>query len=756
MSVDLSRVAAFLADTQLPVTATRTNEVPGYKIASVDSARPATGSVTEVEGFLRETLEQRNLVGAVGLKLEHETPLVFVDLDGDEAREFYGTFGAPKTFVVKSGKGWHLWFFAPPVCERPKIEFEAGGDSIKLSTKGYGLLPGSWHAELQTHYKIFHDRPVVMLPQEVYDAICQASGRTKARAKQRVDAAVNTGKLIKVGERDNTITAYAGYMASAGFPQQTTLIACQDLALNHCEGTPAELEKWAMDVLPAKVQRWYREWDHPDILDPFPIADYFSAVVDPEPKAVARQPKLTEDGMADHFVRVHGQNFRYHLESKTWIVFKDGRWHREATHSARKACEKLHRDVYKDHAEALPDGDPYKEAAEKFSNQRAIRQPRDNTLNIAESRLLIRTRQLDAHPRLLAVGNGVLDLTVGTYTLREGKPNDYLTIGSSVDYTPGAECPKWRQFIDDVTCGNRDLARYLQRFAGNCLTGDVDDQQFYVWLGPGGSNGKDTFANLLIRVLGEDLGKEMSFSTIAASKYKRSGSEASSDLMALHGVRFIKTTEPARGQAINEALVKQLTGKSYISARELHAKQTSFRLTGKLAILTNHPPELDVTDQGLRRRIVVVPWNAKFRTGENRNLKMEEELSQEAEGILQWMVDGLGDYDLVGLDPSTCTAVAEATSKYLDARNPLQPALEAGYIELDPEAETAGQLLRDTLLEFFDEHPAARRLADDELSDALEVWGVTGRRTNHGRIWKGIRVRTAGVTTVTTQAVHAP
>src|SRR5262249_47212839 len=150
-----------------------------------------------------------------------------------------------------------------------------------------------------------------------------------------------------------------------------------------------------------------------------------------------------------------------------------------------------------------------------------------------------------------------------------------------------------------------------------------DDQQFYIWLGKSGGNGKDTFGNTIINVLGSDLGKEMAFSTIAATKNKRSGSEASSDLMALREVRFIKTTEPGRGQAVNEALVKQMTGKSFISARELHGRQQTFRLKGKLAILTNHPPELDVTDLGLRRRVVVVPWNAKFRTGENRDIHME-------------------------------------------------------------------------------------------------------------------------------------
>src|SRR5262249_22540098 len=117
------------------------------------------------------------------------------------------------------------------------------------------------------------------------------------------------------------------------------------------------------------------------------------------------------------------------------------------------------------------------------------------------------------------------------------------------------------------------------------------------------------------------------------------------------------------------------------------------------------------------------------------------DLREEAEGILDWMVEGLKQYDKIGLDPSTCAAVERATSTYLEERNPLLPAIEAGFIELQEKAETSGKDLRETLNDFYDEHPTVRRLTTEEFVDALRALGCTRRNTNKGRVWTGVKVR---------------
>ena len=737
---DIQRIARFLSKTRAGVVRTAGNEGEEAKRVRESwpkTAKPIPSEKQAAQGFVAETLKRKNLAVVAVPEVADCGRFVLIDCDGPEAFAKFQEFGLPKSLMVKTpGGGRHIYFLPPENMNGIAVfEFTEGGGLLAKSN-GYLIAPASRHPN-GGRYEFADERaPLVPLPAEAYWKLRQAAGQMKAKAVQ----ATANGQKVKKGSRDVVMTGLIGHFRGIGMNEDAALGSA--LHTNAVQFDPPLDEP----VVHEKVERAYRSWDGADGMDEFTFPD---AVAMPQVKPSQRRPALDESGQADHLLRSFKGQALYAEELKTWIVFKNGRWTAQfGTSIVKEAYVRLAKSLYDDYAadidldHATDEDKAYAKSAESFSKQRAWRAWRDNVINIAQGRALVPVEALDRDPRLLAVGNGTLDLT--TYTLREGRPEDMLTVGSSVNYVPDAPREQWLRFIGDVSCGDESLASYLQRFAGYCLTGDVSEQTFWVWLGPGGANGKDTFGNSLANVLGCDLAKEMAFATIAATKAKRSGSEASSDLMALRGVRLIKTTEPAREQAINEALVKQMTGKSWISARELHAKQVTFRMTGKLAILTNHPPALDVTDQGLRRRIVVVPWNAKFRTGENRKLDMEERLAAEVEGILAWMVEGLKEYDRIGLDPSTCSTVAQATAEYLENRNPLQPVVEAGYIVLDPESrDTPGQALREAIADYWDDHPGVPRLADDELSDALNALGCFRRKTNHGALWSGVRLRGA-------------
>jgi len=104
--------------------------------------------------------------------------------------------------------------------------------------------------------------------------------------------------------------------------------------------------------------------------------------------------------------------------------------------------------------------------------------------------LEIDERVFDADPWLYNCPSGTSDLRQIDEGLRKHDRNDYITKLSAAD--PVAECPKWRKFIDWVTCGDNELADYLQRLAGYTLVGVVDEQMFAFLYG-GGGNGKSVF-----------------------------------------------------------------------------------------------------------------------------------------------------------------------------------------------------------------------------------------------------------------------
>ena len=74
------------------------------------------------------------------------------------------------------------------------------------------------------------------------------------------------------------------------------------------------------------------------------------------------------------------------------------------------------------------------------------------------------------------------------------------------------------------------------------------------------------------------------------------------------GARFVLSSEIPENRKLNEALVKDLTGGDAITARILFTNPFTFLPTHKLWIFGNHKPRIAGTDEGIWRRICVVPF----------------------------------------------------------------------------------------------------------------------------------------------------
>jgi putative DNA primase/helicase len=88
----------------------------------------------------------------------------------------------------------------------------------------------------------------------------------------------------------------------------------------------------------------------------------------------------------------------------------------------------------------------------------------------------------------------------------------------------------------------------------------------------------------------------------------------------------------------------------------------TFDPTHSLHLMTNHLPQVDGRDEGIWRRVVLLPWEADIpRRDQNPNLLAE--LRDEASGVLAWVVEGarmaLADGGRVDLPESVLHATAE-------------------------------------------------------------------------------------------------
>jgi putative DNA primase/helicase len=98
-------------------------------------------------------------------------------------------------------------------------------------------------------------------------------------------------------------------------------------------------------------------------------------------------------------------------------------------------------------------------------------------------------------------------------------------------------------------------------------------------------------------------------------------------------VRFLRTSEPEKGAKLAEALIKLVTGGEAIDARHLNKGFFTFLPSFKLTISGNHKPKITGHDDGIWRRVMLVPWDVQI-AEDDVDRKLPEKLKAEA-GHLQ-------------------------------------------------------------------------------------------------------------------------
>ena len=141
------------------------------------------------------------------------------------------------------------------------------------------------------------------------------------------------------------------------------------------------------------------------------------------------------------------------------------------------------------------------------------------------------------------------------------------------------------------------------------------------------------------------------------------------------GARYVLSSEIPENRKLNESLVKDLTGGDVITARKLFANPFTFIPSHKLWIFGNHKPQVAGTDEGIWRRIRVVPFTVTIPQEKRRNMsEVLQSFQSEMAGILSWAVNGCMLWQLQGLP--TPEAVRTATAEYRNDQDLVQQFLE--------------------------------------------------------------------------------
>jgi len=363
--------------------------------------------------------------------------------------------------------------------------------------------------------------------------------------------------------------------------------------------------------------------------------------------------QFTDTTNAYRLMTEHGKDIRYNALWKKWLVWNGAHWSLDDGYLIHDRGLRMIRGIYE---ELLKTAD-YRDRLEieKHAMQSESARRRKALIEVASwiPELNVKTDDLDCDPWLLNVRNGTIDLRTGE--IREHRPEDLITMRANVDFDPRADCPAWRQFLLQIMNYSHELFGFVQKAEGWAVTGDTSEQTTFILFGSG-ANGKSTFLNTLMNILGE-----YASATPTATFMKRTGDHMTNDLARLRGTRFVTTTETDQGRRLSEPLIKQITGNDRITARFLYGEYFNFVPTFKIWMATNHKPVIKGTDHGIWRRIKLLPFTTKIEE-ERQDRRLEEKLMLESAGILNWLVEGARRWRAEGLKAPKI--VVNATDEY--------------------------------------------------------------------------------------------
>lgn len=441
---------------------------------------------------------------------------------------------------------------------------------------------------------------------------------------------------------------------------------------------------------------------------------------------IAAQISDTDIANGARLATRHGENLRFTVE-RGWHAWDGRRWQcDEKMVSIQGLAKETARSIF-DEIKSSPDPKSMFAHARRSQSKKSV----EAMIWLARSEpgIAARITDFDANGWLLNLANGTLELRTGE--LRPHRRDDLISNLVNINFDPNAECELWDAFLWRVLDRNDDLYAYLRRFVGYLLVGDTSDQSLHFLYGLG-ANGKSVFCEVLMRLLGE-YAVAVSPDLIMFKKHHG----IPNDVARLRGVRAALMNETSQGARFDEAKLKDLTGGDTLTARFLNQEFFDFHPTHRLLIRGNHKPAIHGTDDGIWRRLRLVPFTVSIPPDE-QDRDLLRKLEAELPGILNWALQGCREWQANGLKPPAI--VADAVAAYRDESDTL-----GRFVAECCQVRTLAQVKSSALFKRYQEYCQAvgeRWIPVKDFPAEMERRGFVYKRDRTGtRLYQGIELQ---------------
>lgn len=168
-------------------------------------------------------------------------------------------------------------------------------------------------------------------------------------------------------------------------------------------------------------------------------------------------------------------------------------------------------------------------------------------------------------------------------------------------YAPSTYDEHVDKFLNDITCGRKELRQTLEEILGLILLTNKFPHHVFFFIG-NGYNGKSTFLEMINNFVGE-LGQNLSLDAF----------NDPTSVASLIG-KLVNCTDETDGVYIDKCKgYKSLASGNTITVRPIYSKPVKVQNTATLILSTNNMPKFNDRTDGFYRRLVIIPFDFKIK-----------------------------------------------------------------------------------------------------------------------------------------------
>ncbi|MFP3041868.1 phage/plasmid primase, P4 family [Treponema primitia] len=445
----------------------------------------------------------------------------------------------------------------------------------------------------------------------------------------------------------------------------------------------------------------------------------------------------TEEGQTEAVTLYIDGLIRY-VEGLGWAAYdgQDGTWRTDiGEHVVNKIIQIVARERWD--FRGADESRDYFRFVERLNTEPGVR----HVEKMLRPHVMDKAEVYDKSPYVINCHGMAVDLRTGKYNASIPELRFMRTTGCQPDFdqlenpTGDHGCPHFIDFLADITCGDVDLALWIMRWFGYCLTGDIS-APFFVDLHGKGRNGKGVLLHTMANIFGgyaRTVPDELIIDDSRAGNVKHA-------YASLLGVRLAIADDVKPGR-LNLSSLKKITGKDPVEAERKYQHPFTFWPTCKVTLASNHKLSLPETGDAATDRIKFVPFN--FSAIGREDFTLEDKLIREAPQILAWIIREAGKYLAAPGKPGfpPCAAIDKATEDYIAGEDIIQQFLDEKMTMRDKDARIKASDLYKAYKEWAYESGEKRPMTTTAFGRRMSSKGMDKVHDVNGWWYMGIRAK---------------